>query len=53
VTRETSDPFAGYDSQKAREALKVSAGALNGVDVEALIAEMDAAREQDTLGRPA
>jgi hypothetical protein len=36
VTREIDDPFAYYDPECAREALRKSAGALAGVDVEAL-----------------
>lgn len=42
-----------YDPVKVREALRRSAGALAGVDHEALLADIYNQREQDTPGRPA
>jgi hypothetical protein len=53
VMREKDDPFAGYDPERALEALRRSAGALAGVDVEALKADLREQREQDSQGRPA
>lgn len=53
VVREVDDPWASYDPDKMRQAIEQSAGALEGVDVAALLRELDEAREQDTPGRPA
>ncbi len=46
------DIWAGYDPARVIEALRASAGALAGVDREALIAEIYAARGQSSSGRP-
>ena len=43
VTRESDDPFAGYDPERAAAALTRVFGILKGVDHEALSAEL---REQ-------
>jgi hypothetical protein len=44
---------AGYDPQRTRVALRNSAGALRGVDREALLNDIQQARQQDSAGRPA
>lgn len=49
----TNDPFANYDAEKVRAALKASAGAFRAIDTAALKREVWEAREQDTPGRPA
>lgn len=49
----TNEPFANYDPEKVRAALKASAGAFRGIDTQALKREIWEAREQDTPGRPA
>jgi hypothetical protein len=51
--RNPHDPWAGYDPERIRAALRRSAGALAGVDRDALLEDLAAAREQDTRGRPA
>lgn len=50
---ELSDIWAGYDAEKARGVLRESAGVLAGIDREALLADIHAAREQASHGRPA
>ncbi len=45
--------FAGYDVERVRDALPRSAGALAGVDVEALLRDLREQRGQDSQGRPA
>ncbi|MDO8689863.1 MAG: helix-turn-helix domain-containing protein [Dehalococcoidia bacterium] len=45
--------FAHYDPERARQALARSAGALAGVDRQALLEDLRAEREQDSAGRPA
>jgi len=52
LTKET-DIWAGYDPERARQALRKSAGALRDVDRTELLLEIHAAREQDSQGRPA
>lgn len=52
-TVEREDVFAGYDVQAALEGLRQSRGALNGVDTEALLADLADQRSQDSIGRPA
>jgi hypothetical protein len=47
------DLFANYDPERARRALRESAGALTGADVEALKRELREQRSQDSHGRPA
>ena len=49
---EGAGPWRGYDPERAREALRASAGALADVDVEQLTAELRAQREQANKGRP-
>ncbi len=46
----TDDPAANYDPAKAMAALEAGAGAFKGMDVEAFLAEILEAREQDTPG---
>jgi len=46
----TDDPAANYDPAKALAALEAGAGAFKGMDVEAFLAEIYEAREQDTPG---
>ncbi len=53
VEREAEERFAGYDVERVRDALRRSAGALAGVDVEALTRELREQRAQDSQGRPA
>jgi hypothetical protein len=53
VIRAVDDPFAGYDAEGVREALRQSAGAFAGLDVEAFKAEIREQRAQDSQGRPA
>lgn len=53
VTREHDALWAGYDSERARRALRESAGALAGVDVAVLKRELREQRSQDSSGRPA
>jgi hypothetical protein len=47
------DIWAAYDPQRARRALRNSAGALRGIDREELLDDIHLARQQDSLGRPA
>jgi hypothetical protein len=47
------DIWANYDPEKAREGLRKSAGALKGVDTEALKRDIRDQRKQDSHGRPA
>ena len=53
VLREADSLFAGYDPRRVGDALRKSAGALEGVDVAALKRELRAQRAQDSKGRPA
>lgn len=53
ITEEPEDIWADYDPQRAQAALKRRAGALSGIDHEQLIADIHAAREQDSSGRRA
>jgi hypothetical protein len=53
VSRERDDLFADYDPAAVRVALEKSRGALTGVDIEALKADLREQREQDSIGRPA
>lgn len=46
----TDDPAATYDPAKAMAALEAGAGAFKGMDVDAFLAEIYEAREQDTPG---
>lgn len=45
--------WAGYDPQRARQAIEASAGTLVGVDRHQLMADLRAQREQASYGRPA
>jgi hypothetical protein len=47
------DIWTDYDPQKARQGLQRSAGALAGVDRDALIEDIHRQRQQDSHGRPA
>jgi hypothetical protein len=47
------DIWANYDPKKVREGLRKSAGALKGVDIEALKRDIRDQRGQDSKGRPA
>jgi len=49
----TDDPWANYDPEKVRAALRASAGILKGVDRDELLADLRAERGQDSIGRPA
>lgn len=46
----TDDPAANYDPQKALAAVEAGFGAFKTMDVEAFLAEILEAREQDTPG---
>jgi hypothetical protein len=50
---EKADIWADYDPEKVKQGLKRSAGALAGVDHEALKKDIRSQREQDSRGRPA
>ena len=50
---EPQDMWAGYDPEKVKAALRESAGALTGVDREALLQDLHEARQQESRGRPA
>lgn len=54
VEKETKRPdvFALYDPERARKALAQSAGALAGINGEALLRDLHAQREQHSTGRP-
>lgn len=47
------DIWANYDPEKVRAALRASAGALSGVNVEQLKSDLRVERGQDSQGRPA
>jgi hypothetical protein len=47
------DIWADYDPEKVRQGLKTSAGALKGVDIEALKKDIKSQRQQGSHGRPA
>jgi hypothetical protein len=47
------DIWADYDPEKVRQGLQRSAGALKGVDHEALKKDIQSQRQQDSRGRPA
>jgi hypothetical protein len=46
------DIWADYDPEKAREGLRKSAGALQGVDHEALKKDIQGQRQQEGQNRP-
>ncbi|MGI8553031.1 MAG: hypothetical protein ACR2PL_19935 [Dehalococcoidia bacterium] len=52
-TVEADDPWAAYDPERVRAALRASAGALKGIDREELWTDLKAQRAQDSHGRPA
>jgi hypothetical protein len=47
------DIWATYDPEKARDGLRKSVGALQGVAAEALKKDIHEQRKQDSHGRPA
>ncbi len=49
----SDDIWAEYSPERARRALRASAGALVGVDLEKLLDDIRAEREQGSIGRPA
>jgi hypothetical protein len=51
-TIEREDIFANYDPQAALRALRRSLGALDGVDIEQLLADIDEQRGQGASHRP-
>ena len=51
-TREPETLWTGYDPEVVRNGLRISAGALAGVDREALLRDVHRAREQASHGRP-
>jgi hypothetical protein len=51
--RTKQDIWKHYDPDKAREGLRKSAGALKGVDRDALQRDIHNQRKQDSQGRPA
>lgn len=51
-TVEREDVFAGYDPQAALRALRRGRGALEGIDIELLLADLDDQRSQDGSHRP-
>ena len=51
--QEQQDIWATYDPQRAGQGIKKSAGALAGVDREALLKDIHEQRQQDSQGRPA
>jgi hypothetical protein len=53
VVRETDDPFQDYDPAAVQEALRQSAGAFAGLDIETFKAEIREERAQNSRGRPA
>jgi len=52
-TPKKPDIWANYDPEKVREGLRKSAGALKGVDIEALKRDIRDQRGQDSHDRPA
>jgi hypothetical protein len=52
-TPKKPDIWADYDPEKVRQGLKRSAGALAGVDHEALKKDIRSQRQQDSRSRPA
>ena len=52
-TPQNPDIWANYDPEKVRDGLRKSAGALKGIDIEALKQGIREQREQDSNGRPA
>ncbi len=46
----TADPTAGYDPQRALAAVEAGFGAFKTMDVDAFLADMLEAREQETTG---
>jgi hypothetical protein len=52
-TVEREDVFANYDPEAALRSLRLGRGALKGVDVKQLLADLDEQRSQDPTRRPA
>ena len=53
LTEPAPDIFANYDPEAAIAGLRAARGALAGVDVDQLLRDLHAQREQDSSGRPA
>ena len=53
VEEVVDDVWATYDPAQVKAALRDSAGALAGIDREALLRDIHDQREQDSFGRPA
>ena len=53
LTGPAPDVFANYDPQAAIAGLRALKGAFAGVDVDQLLVDLYAQREQDSQGRPA
>ena len=53
VSSSASELWATYNPEQVRRALQASAGALAGVDRDALLDDLYAARSQESSGRPA
>lgn len=49
-TPPTGGMWEGYDARRVQEALRLSAGALRGIDREAFLTDLWDAREQDARG---
>lgn len=49
----TDEPWAHYNAEKVRAAVHASAGVLNGVNRDELLADLRAERGQDSISRPA
>lgn len=47
------DLWTSYDPEKARAAIRASAGALKGLNRQKFLRDLHKAREQDSRGRPA
>lgn len=53
IEKEPESIWKDYDPEKVKEALRKSAGALAGVDTDALLRDIHEARQQGTRGRTA
>jgi hypothetical protein len=52
VPAQGTNIWENYNAERVRDALRESAGALAGVDKEALLSDIKAARRQETQHRP-
>lgn len=50
---EPQDIWQGYDPERVKEALRLGAGVLAGIDRQELLEDVRAQRSQDSRGRPA